>query len=403
MNIINKENFPKNWDQKKIGTILISSQYGTNEASVEDGHFEIVGMKDIQDGKILTENLAKANLNKDDKDKFTLHKGDILINRTNSYDLVGKVGIYNSEKEVGFASYLVRLSIDNKKADSVFINFWLNSYLAQGIIKRIATRAVSQANINPTEFKKFCPIPLPPLPEQKAIADSLSTWDDAIDRLERLIKAKEKRFRWLLRSLIGEKNGWKQVKLGDLGEIVTGNTPPKNDSSNYGGHYCWATAEDFTNRYIHDTTIKLSEKGKRVARFVPPGSVLVTCIGSIGLNAIASVPLATNQQINSIVPEKNYNSDFIYYLILYGKNKLIKFAGAGGILMLSKNQFSKIVFKIPSLEEQQEIAGRLSDAQREIDILKRMAEKYKAQKRGLMQKMLTGQWRVNAAVAEKYV
>ena len=134
LSTIKKESLPDSWDLKNIGAILNNSQYGTNEASVDNGNMQIVGMKDIQDGKILTNNLTKANLTKADREKFALNKGDILINRTNSYDLVGKVGLYNSDKVVGFASYLVRLSVNRKKADSVYINLWLNSYVAQGVI-----------------------------------------------------------------------------------------------------------------------------------------------------------------------------------------------------------------------------------------------------------------------------
>jgi type I restriction enzyme S subunit len=74
-------------------------------------------------------------------------------------------------------------------------------------------------------------IPLPPLAEQKAIAETLGLWDKAITKLERLIALKEKRFQWLLHELIGQKikeaeiteNGWKKVKLGDVGQIIMGN------------------------------------------------------------------------------------------------------------------------------------------------------------------------------------
>jgi type I restriction enzyme S subunit len=199
---IRREKLPNEWKFVKIGELLNATQYGTNAANDSNGNLKIVGMKDIQNGKILITGLMTTNLPKKEKDKFLLKKGDILINRTNSYDLVGKVGLFNSNIEAVFASYLVRLVLKMDMVDPFYLNYYLNSYKAQTIIKRIATKAVSQANINPTEFKKFCEVPLPPLPEQKAIASLLSVWDEAIEKTERLIEVKERRFKWLRIELI---------------------------------------------------------------------------------------------------------------------------------------------------------------------------------------------------------
>ena len=201
------DDLPGEWKLLPIGRILINAQYGTNAASTKSGSTEVVGMKDIQDGRVFTSNLARADLPAIEREKFLLERGDLLINRTNSYELVGKVGIYENDRQAAFASYLVRMKVDRELVLPEFLNYWLNGSIAQQAIKRLATRAIGQANINPSVFKKHCLVPLPPLPDQAIIAETLSAWDLAIEKTERLIAAKDRRFSGLLQKLIDANSG----------------------------------------------------------------------------------------------------------------------------------------------------------------------------------------------------
>ncbi|MGP5347472.1 restriction endonuclease subunit S [Psychrobacter celer] len=168
-------------------------------------------------------------------------------------------------------------------------------------------------------------INIPPLPEQQKIAKILSTWDKAISTTERLIENSTQQKKALMQQLLTGKKRlldesgkrfegeWKDATVSSFGKVITGNTPPKNDSSNYDGSISWATAEDFKRKYVSNTKVKLTESGATKARIVPKGSVLVTCIASIGKNAIANEDLATNQQINSVVINKKNSNEFFYY------------------------------------------------------------------------------------------
>lgn len=188
--------------------------------------------------------------------------------------------------------------------------------------------------------------------------------------------------------------GWSFKRVQDMGRVITGSTPPMSDTENYGGDFCWATAQDFKSKYIKNTVVKLSNKGKGVARVLPASSVLVTCIASIGLNAIAQTEMATNQQINAIVPNSNFDSEFLYYLFCYNTDKLKQYAGGGGILILSKREFEKIRFMVPAFAEQEKIAEILGTWDRAIEELTGLIAEKKELKRGLMQRLLTGTQRL---------
>jgi len=152
LSIKNKIGIPSDWKMVPIGKVLISSQYGTSNGNSETG-VPVVGMKNLQDGKVDFNDLPFVSVSNEEKESLLLHDGDILLNRTNSYDLVGKIGFVDKAVEAVFASYLVRLQVDRAKSDPKFVALWLTSFWADQMIKKIATRAVSQANVNPTEIK----------------------------------------------------------------------------------------------------------------------------------------------------------------------------------------------------------------------------------------------------------
>lgn len=184
-------------------------------------------------------------------------------------------------------------------------------------------------------------------------------------------------------------SNWKKVAVKDMGRVITGNTPPMREPENYGDDFCWTTAQDFKSKYISNTVIKLSKKGKKASRVVPAGSVLVTCIASIGLNAIAKVEMATNQQINSIIPNELHSGEFLYYLLSYNTNRLKAFAGGGGILILSKGEFEKMCFCVPPLPEQEKIAKILSCWDTAIEQMQNLIAEKKELRRALAGKLLS--------------
>lgn len=398
---------PNDWEVKKLGEVsIIQGDYGINASAVEysDGLPTYLRITDIdEEGNYCDKN--KVSVDDVNYKNFILKNNDFVFARTGAS--VGKTYLHNSKLngDLVFAGFLIRFRVDEKKIFPYYLKIFTQTNKYWNWVNVFSMRS-GQPGINSREYCNL-QLPLPPLPEQEAIAACLSTWDTAIEKQSQLINALQQRKKALMQQLLtGKKrllnpknnqpfsHPWKEVKLGEVGNIVTGNTPSKNNSDYWNGEFNWCTAEDMKDKYVYNTNQKLTDLGKMNARVVKVNSVLVTCIASIGVNAINKVDCAFNQQINSITPYENYNTEFIYYLIEFSTPILLKFAGAGALPMLNKNTFSNIKLKFPPLDEQTAIAEVLSTADEELALQKQLLVQYQQQKKALMQQLLTGKKRL---------
>ncbi len=158
-----------------------------------------------------------------------------------------------------------------------------------------------------------------------------------------------------------------KVLLKDLGEIITGNTPSKKNES----YYCSEDIPFFKPSDLNDNSIELlnnseeyiSENARNVARILPAGTVLVTCIGTIGKVGILNVEATCNQQINAIIPNDKVDTDYLAYLITSKKYYMKAKANAPVVPILNKTNFSNIQVSICELKEQKKIARVLNGVQ----------------------------------------
>lgn len=408
---LTSNDIPATWRLLPVGKILLDSQYGTNEPAVENGNTRVVGMKDIQDGRVLTDDLSCSNLSKDECSSYLLSRGDLLINRTNSYDLVGKVGIFDSDEEVAFASYLVRLKVDRTQVNPRFLNYWLNGNIAQTLIKKIATKAVSQANVNPTEFKKHCHVPVPPLAEQSVIIRVLSTWDKAIENCERLILAKEARYTWLSGKLLfGEHkdesslktrwyvvpNHWKIVKIGNVAKEVkvtngAGDELPVLSCTKYDGlvdSLSYFGKQVFS---LDTSAYKVVSRGEfaYATNHIEEGSIGYQDFYEKGLVSPMYTVFKTSTAIDDGYLFKVLKTETYRHIFQVNTSASVDRRGS-----LRWNEFAKLPIPLPPIEEQKKISATLDVARQEILLLKQQADALRRQKRGLMQKLMTGVWTV---------
>lgn len=155
--------------------------------------------------------------------------------------------------------------------------------------------------------------------------------------------------------------GWIKIELQEVGEIITGNTPPKKDPDNYGNDYPWVKPADLdTKDIIKQTAESLSEKGAKKARLLEPETVMVSCIGILGKVGFAGKTLATNQQINSITFDKRLvypRYGFFYCKTLSEWMNLN--SSATTVSIINKTRFSQAPFLLPPLNEQKRIVAKL--------------------------------------------
>lgn len=340
---------------------------------------------------------------------YILDDGDLLINFINSQSQIGKSCLFKNK--IGRPCiYTTNILRAKAKIDGQYLFYTTKTKQYNDYIQSITKPAVNQASFTTADFKKY-KFPLPPHYEQRKIAQILFTWDKAIATTEQLLANSQQQKKALMQQLLtGKKrlldnNGvrfsgeWDKLQIKEIGKVVTGSTPPKNENDNYGGNISWATAEDFIGKYVSDTKVKLSNQGAKKARIIPKGSILVTCIASIGKNAIANENMGTNQQINSVIVNELNSNEFFYYQIEFNVKALKTLAGNTAIPILNKSSFEKVKLSQPQLKEQQKIAAVLSTADQEITILQQKLAALKQEKKALMQQLLTGKRRVKVEVA----
>lgn len=167
---------PKSWTVRSVSEVTTALEYGLSVAMQAEGKLPILRMGNIQEGAVEMKDLKYVTLPASITDSYLLKRGDVLFNRVNSQEHVGKVAIFRSDVPCVFASYLIRVVPDEEQIDGWFLGNLLNSYSAQCRIRRYATPGVQQVNINASNLGKvLIPVPSGPdgLAEQREIATIL--------------------------------------------------------------------------------------------------------------------------------------------------------------------------------------------------------------------------------------
>ncbi len=181
-----------------VKEFLNSYQYGISvKATKEKIGIPMLRMNNIFKGETVVDDLKYINLNENNKKDVLLNKGDLLFNRTNSKELVGKTSVFEEEGEYTFASYLIRLKLDTSKVDVHYINYLFNSQIGRMQIDMVSRQILGQANINTQELREFI-LPIPPLDLQLEIAAKIKGMKEEIKELrkeaERLTKEASEEF-----------------------------------------------------------------------------------------------------------------------------------------------------------------------------------------------------------------
>lgn len=184
-------NFESKYEVKPLYDVISTMQYGTSSKANETTGIPVLRMNNIVDGALDITDLKFIELSEKEYKSLRLDKGDLIFNRTNSKELVGKTAVFEQEGDYVFASYLIRVKLDDKKADSSYVNILFGTPIIRNQIDAISRQIIGQANINTEELKSF-KIPLPPIDVQreltKLVKDKQKTIALLLDESEQLLQ-----------------------------------------------------------------------------------------------------------------------------------------------------------------------------------------------------------------------
>lgn len=188
------------WTQTTLGCLCEKMEYGTSEKSSPQGKVPVLRMGNIQNGELDWKSLVYTD-NQDDIDKLSLKDGDVLFNRTNSPELVGKTAIFRGNRPAVFAGYLIRVHTIKRLLDSDYLNFYLNSAEAREYGFKVMSHSTNQANISGSKLKGY-PINLPCIEEQQKISSSLRTLELEVKKVEKIYGQKLLKLELLRKSIL---------------------------------------------------------------------------------------------------------------------------------------------------------------------------------------------------------
>jgi type I restriction enzyme S subunit len=179
-----KKYLPESWILSTIGKNANRFEYGSSKKSEKNGKVPVLRMGNIQNGVFDWSDLVYSN-DDDEIKKYTLSKYDVLFNRTNSPELVGKTAIYKGERKAIFAGYLIRIQYKDT-LDPFYLNYFLNSPYAREYGNSVKTDGVNQSNINAKKLSNY-PIPICSQEEQQQIVQEIESRLSLADHMEESI------------------------------------------------------------------------------------------------------------------------------------------------------------------------------------------------------------------------
>ena len=171
------------WEEKKLGDICSDIRYGTSTPSNENGEYKYLRMNNItNDGFLDVSHYKTISLPEKELEKCLVKRGDIIFNRTNSRELVGKSCVFTEDEKMVIAGYLIRIRVRDG-FEPQFITYSMNLQRSLGLFQHLIVGAVHQANISANNIQKVI-INYPPLSEQQSIVETLDSLKSKVDRLQ---------------------------------------------------------------------------------------------------------------------------------------------------------------------------------------------------------------------------
>jgi len=382
---------PKGWRWVRLREVLEYSQYGISKKLNSEGKgLPIVRMGNIEEGKLNLSEVKFVDLPWSEAKKYLLNIGDILFNRTNSAELVGKSAVFKQQGEYVFASYLIRLALKLSEADPDFVNYVINSFIGKSYISNVSRRAIGQVNINAKEISEM-PIPLPPLPEQKRIAAKIQELMQEVERAraacEKQLEAAKALPAAYLRQVFEseEAKKWERKRLGEVCEINPGRPKNFTRSPETPTTFVPMTAVDERTGTIAKPEIVPYSKVSKGYTYFEEGDVLFAkitpCMQNgkhvIAKNLIDGIGFGTTE-FHVLRPSGDVLPEWVHFFIRqphFLKEATLYFTGAVGQQRVPEEFLSNYIIPIPSLPVQERIIAELKEKMSRADKLRKSIEK----------------------------
>lgn len=378
-----------------FGSMLHAEDYVTKGTPIvttehfKNGILPLVG-KDIP--QVGIEDLKRMS-------SYTLTKDDIVFSRVGSVDINALVTV--RQKGWLFSGRVLRVR-PFKQTDSLYLHYGL---LKHSVRSDIVSRAVglTMASIN-TKILGETELSLPPLNEQHSIASALTSIDNLISSLGKLIEKKKNIKQGTMQQLLtgktrlkGFTEPWVYRKISEIATTSSGGTPSRSIPNYYYGDIKWFTTTELKDNYLYDSVEHITREAlnNSSAKMFSANTILMAMYGAtIGKLGVLKEPSTTNQaccaiKCNDIV------EIFLFYILLYNRKSIIEKGCGAGQPNISQAIVNELSFLVPPCEkEQQAIATILTKMDNEITALEAKRAKYEAIKQGMMQQLLTGKIRL---------
>jgi len=342
-----------------------------------------------------------------------LKNGDLVIaDASEDYVGIGKcIELTNiGNKKVIGGLHTIILRDKCRKTFDGYRGYLLRNNIVSKELRRIAT-GTSVYGITKSNLSRVNLL-LPPLPEQKKIADILTTVDDKLENIESQIaeytNLKTGLMQQLLTKGIGHTKfvdselgmipeGWKVVKLGDtLAKIVGGGTPSRIVDDYWNGHIPWATVKDLTSNFPTTTLETITEKGLKnsSANLIPANTILLVTRMAVGRVAIYNMDVAINQDLKALFPKDILNAHFLFYWLIKLSTHFERIGIGSTVKGINLDVLKKAEITLPPLGEQKKITDILYSLDEKLNSLQQKKEEFTNLKKGLMEQLLTGRIRV---------
>lgn len=390
---------PQEWEVMRLGDIvsITSGESPSLYHLKAEGKYPYVKVEDLNN----CEKYQESSREYSDDNNTTIKAGSIIFPKRGASILNNKVRI--AAKDIQMDSNMMAITPHTAIVDTEFLYIRI---LHERLYRIADTSSIPQIN-----NKHIIPykIAVPPLAEQRKIADVLGVWDEAIEKQARLIEKLALRKRALMQRLLSAKlrlpgfsEPWQKVKLGDICERVTRKNIEDNQNvMTISAQRGFVAQTDFFNKSVASETLESYYLvfrdefcyNKSYSNGYPMGAI--KRLSEAEKAVVTSLYICFN-----VKPGTDANIDYLsYYFDNGGLNRgLTKIANEGGrahgLLNVTPKDFFALSFEIPSLKEQTAIAEVLTAADREIELAKEKLERLRRQKRGLMQQLLTGKKRI---------